>query len=173
MKIAVIGANGQLGSDVVAALRRRSYEIVELNHDAIAVEDAASVAGALGRSRPDVVVNTSAMHNVPECEKDPARSFAINGIGPRNLAAEFAPKVRINAIAVGAVLTAALAPFLNEEAKARMEALTPLGRLGEVEDIALMALYLASPASSWVTGKIFEVDGGTEAPAFTVPTPPL
>ena len=34
-------------------------------------------------------------------------------------------------------------------------------RLGEVEDIALMALYLASPAASWVTGKVFEVDGGT------------
>jgi 7-alpha-hydroxysteroid dehydrogenase len=44
-----------------------------------------------------------------------------------------------------------------------MEALTPMARLGEVEDIALAALYLASPASSWVTGKIFEVDGGTES----------
>jgi 7-alpha-hydroxysteroid dehydrogenase len=87
----------------------------------------------------------------------------------RNLAAEFAPKVRINAIAVGAVLTSALAPFLNEETKARMEALTPLGRLGEVEDISLMALYLASPASSWVTGKIFEVDGGTETTNWPFP----
>jgi 7-alpha-hydroxysteroid dehydrogenase len=36
-------------------------------------------------------------------------------------------------------------------------------RLGEVEDIALMALYLESPAASWVTGKVFEVDGGTES----------
>jgi 7-alpha-hydroxysteroid dehydrogenase len=35
-------------------------------------------------------------------------------------------------------------------------------RLGTVEDIAIAALYLASPASSWVTGKVFEVDGGTE-----------
>jgi 7-alpha-hydroxysteroid dehydrogenase len=39
--------------------------------------------------------------------------------------------------------------------------------------VAAAALYLASPASSWVTGKIFEVDGGIEAPAFVVPTPPL
>jgi 7-alpha-hydroxysteroid dehydrogenase len=44
-----------------------------------------------------------------------------------------------------------------------MEKLTPMRRLGEVEDIATMALYLASPASSWVTGKVFEVDGGTES----------
>jgi 7-alpha-hydroxysteroid dehydrogenase len=91
----------------------------------------------------------------------------------RNLAAEFAPRVRVNAIAVGAVLTAALAPFLDDDTKAKMEALTPLGRLGEVDDIALMALYLASPASSWVTGKIFEVDGGTEASnwPFDFPAP--
>jgi 7-alpha-hydroxysteroid dehydrogenase len=43
-----------------------------------------------------------------------------------------------------------------------MASLTPMGRIGKPEDIALMALYLASSASSWVTGKIFEVDGGTE-----------
>jgi 7-alpha-hydroxysteroid dehydrogenase len=87
----------------------------------------------------------------------------------RNLAQEFAPKIRVNAIAVGSVSTAALAPFLNDETRGKMEALTPMGRLGEVEDIALAALYLASPASSWVTGKIFEVDGGTEATNWPFP----
>ena len=81
----------------------------------------------------------------------------------RELGREFAPKVRVNALAVGAVETSALAPFLNDELRAKMEALTPMGRIGTVEDIALAALYLASPASSWVTGKVFEVDGGTEA----------
>jgi len=81
----------------------------------------------------------------------------------RQLAAEFAPKVRVNAIATGAVATSALLPFLDDALRAKMDAATPLGRIGEVEDIALMALYLASPASSWITGKIMEVDGGTEA----------
>lgn len=81
----------------------------------------------------------------------------------RELGREFAPKVRVNAIAVGAVETSALAPFLNDELRGKMEALTPMGRIGTVEDIAVAALYLASPASSWVTGKVFEVDGGTEA----------
>ncbi len=80
----------------------------------------------------------------------------------RQLAAEFAPRVRVNALAVGAVETSALAPFLNDELRSAMEARTPMGRIGQVEDIALAALYLASPASSWVTGKVFEVDGGTE-----------
>ncbi len=91
----------------------------------------------------------------------------------RLLGSEFAPRVRVNAIAVGSVLTSALAPFLDDETKSRMQELTPLKRLGEVEDIALMALYLASPAASWVTGKIFEVDGGTEASNWPFEFPPL
>ena len=81
----------------------------------------------------------------------------------RLLGMELAPKVRVNAIAVGATETSALTPFLNDDLRGRMESLTPMGRLGTVEDIAIAALYLASPASSWVTGKILEVDGGTEA----------
>ncbi len=48
-----------------------------------------------------------------------------------------------------------------------------MGRPGTVEDIAAAALYLASPASGWVTGKIFQIDGGTEAPAMSVPVDPL
>jgi 7-alpha-hydroxysteroid dehydrogenase len=81
----------------------------------------------------------------------------------KNLGAELAPDVRVNAIAVGSVATSALLPWLDERTRMAMEEQTPLKRLGEVEDIALMALYLASPASSWVTGKVFEVDGGTES----------
>ena len=44
-------------------------------------------------------------------------------------------------------------------------------RPGEPEDIACAVLYLVSDASSWVTGKVFEIDGGTEAPAIAVPAP--
>jgi 7-alpha-hydroxysteroid dehydrogenase len=91
----------------------------------------------------------------------------------RELGREFAPKVRVNAIAVGAVETSALAPFLNDELRGKMEALTPMRRIGTVEDIALAALYLASPASSWVTGKVFEIDGGTEATNWPFEGPTL
>lgn len=89
----------------------------------------------------------------------------------RLMAHEFAPHVRVNAIAVGATLTDALAPFVTGELKEQMEEMTPMRRLGSTEDIAAAALYLASPASSWVTGKIFEVDGGTEASNWPIKIP--
>jgi len=89
----------------------------------------------------------------------------------RLLGHELAPRVRVNAIAVGAVETSALAPFLDQELRAKMEALTPMRRIGTVEDIAIAALYLASPASGWVTGKVFEVDGGSESSNWPFPPP--
>jgi 7-alpha-hydroxysteroid dehydrogenase len=91
----------------------------------------------------------------------------------RILAHEFAPRVRVNAIAVGSVETSALAPFLNDDLRGKMEALTPMRRIGTVEDIALAALYLASPASSWVTGKVFEIDGGSETSNWPFDPPGL
>ena len=78
----------------------------------------------------------------------------------KEFALEFAPRIRMNAIAVGSVETSSLTPFLDDSSRGKMEELTPMRRLGQVEDIALAALYLASPASSWVTGKVFEIDGG-------------
>jgi 7-alpha-hydroxysteroid dehydrogenase len=83
----------------------------------------------------------------------------------RILAHEFAPHVRVNALAVGATLTDALSPFIeaSEDLHQKMVDMTPMARLGTPEDIAAAALYLASPASDWVTGKVFAVDGGTVA----------
>jgi 7-alpha-hydroxysteroid dehydrogenase len=67
----------------------------------------------------------------------------------------------VNAILPGGVWTEGAAPFL-EPAKDLIVRNTPLKRFGTVEDIGLLALYLASPASSWVTGRMFEIDGGLE-----------
>jgi 7-alpha-hydroxysteroid dehydrogenase len=92
----------------------------------------------------------------------------------RNIAAELAPRVRVNAISVGGVATQSLDVVLTDpNLKQMFEDNTPMHRPGTPEDIACAALYLASPASSWVTGKVLQVDGGTEAPAISVPVPPL
>jgi 7-alpha-hydroxysteroid dehydrogenase len=92
----------------------------------------------------------------------------------RLMAADLAPKVRVNAIAVGSVATSALEVVLeSDELRSQMIEGTPLKRLGEPDDIALAALYLASPASSFVTGKVLEVDGGLEEANLELGLPDL
>lgn len=95
-----------------------------------------------------------------------AAKAALNQM-TRNLAQDFAPHVRINAIEPGTIETAALAPFLTAERRQRLVATTPMGRLGQPEDIAAAVLFLCSPAAGWITGKVLGVDGGVEAPNFS------
>ena len=92
----------------------------------------------------------------------------------RLMASDLAPRIRVNGIAVGSVATSALEIVLtNDELRNEMIAKTPLRRLGETDDIAIAALYLASPASSFVTGKLLEVDGGIESPNLALNLPDL
>ena len=92
----------------------------------------------------------------------------------RLLAADLAPKVRVNAIAVGSTATSALEIVLeNDELHDEMVRRTPLRRLGDPDDIALGVLYLASASSSWVTGKILEIDGGLEEANLEMNLPDL
>ena len=92
----------------------------------------------------------------------------------RNMAPELAPRVRLNALDVGGVATRSLDIVLTDDAlRAQFIEGTPMRRPGEPEDIACAVLYLASDAGSWVTGKVFEIDGGVEHPAISVPVPPL
>jgi 7-alpha-hydroxysteroid dehydrogenase len=92
----------------------------------------------------------------------------------RNIAPELAPRVRVNAIDVGGVATRSLDVVLTDDNLRRQYVEgTPMGRPGEPEDIACAVLYLVSDASSWVTGKVFEIDGGSESSAIAVPAPVL
>lgn len=78
----------------------------------------------------------------------------------KQLAFELAPMVRVNAIAPGLVRTE-LARGLWEEHEAEVASHIPLSRLGEPDDVASIALMLVSSASSWMTGQVVVVDGGT------------
>jgi 7-alpha-hydroxysteroid dehydrogenase len=92
----------------------------------------------------------------------------------RLMAADCAPRIRVNAIAVGSVATSALEIVLTDDAlRNEMVDGTPLKRLGEVDDIAIGALYLASDASSFVTGKVLEIDGGLEEANLALNLPDL
>ena len=79
----------------------------------------------------------------------------------RNLAFDLGPKgIRVNAIAPGAIKTDALGTVLTAEIEAAMLKHTPLGRLGQPDDIAYAALFLCSRASSWISGQVLTVSGG-------------
>ena len=86
MRIAVIGANGQLGSDVVRAFATKGDEVSPMTHSEIEIAHIDSVSRGLRVVQPDVVVNTAAMHHVENCELEPEKAYAVNGLGARNLA---------------------------------------------------------------------------------------
>lgn len=94
-----------------------------------------------------------------------AAKAALNQL-TRNLAQDYGPALRVNAVEPGTIRTEALTPYLTPARLARMESSTPLGRLGEAQDVAAAVLFLVSPASCWITGKVLGVDGGVEAPNF-------
>lgn len=128
-----------------------------------------------GDGRGAVVNISSAMGRLT------ARGFAAYGTAKgalthltRLLAMDLAPRIRVNGIAVGSTATSALEVVLqSDELREAMIARTPMRRLGEVDDIAIAVLYLASSAGSYLTGKMLEVDGGIETPNFDLGLPDL
>jgi len=111
----------------------------------------------------------------------PGRGFAAYGTAKAALAhytrlaaLDLCPKVRVNAIAPGSILTSALEVVAsNDEMRTQLETATPMRRLGEPADIAAAAVYLASPAGAFLTGKTLEVDGGLIMPNLDLPIPDM
>jgi len=91
----------------------------------------------------------------------------------RLTAMDLAPRIRVNAVAPGSIETDALGSVLNDDMRRTMTSMTPLQRLGRVEDIAAAVVYLASDASSFLTGKVIEVDGGLIVPNLPLGLPDL
>lgn len=120
------------------------------------------VAPHMNKSGYGSIVNISSMSSV---NKSPAMSgyasskAALNHM-VANLAHDFGPNIRINAVGPGAIRTAALEKVLKPEIEKTMLSHTPLQRLGEPEDIARAVLFFASPMSSWVSGQTLFVNGG-------------
>ncbi len=86
MKIAVIGANGQLGCDICSAFLADGHEVIPFNHDVMDITDLDRARAKLAEARPQVTINTAAMHNVEVCEAEPLKALKVNGLGARNLA---------------------------------------------------------------------------------------
>jgi NAD(P)-dependent dehydrogenase (short-subunit alcohol dehydrogenase family) len=89
-----------------------------------------------------------------------ASKGAIEGFA-KALAAEYAPKIRVNVIAPSLTDTPLAEKFLsNEEKREKSAQRHPLKRVGTTGDIAQMASFLLNEKSSWISGQIFNVDGG-------------
>jgi 7-alpha-hydroxysteroid dehydrogenase len=117
------------------------------------------------------VVNISSLAGV-----EPWPAFSAYGTAKaalnfltQEMAQDFAPVIRVNAIACGSIETDALATVLTEDIRRRMIEMTPMARIGQVEDIAACAVYLASDAADFVTGQIVGVHGGTNGLNMDMP----
>jgi len=86
MKVAVIGANGQLGTDLVEVMSQQGHEVVSLTHADIAIERIDCVREVLTTYKPDIVLNTAAYHITQQCEEHMGTAFAVNAQGALNLA---------------------------------------------------------------------------------------
>ncbi|WP_139982639.1 SDR family oxidoreductase [Nocardioides litoris] len=92
----------------------------------------------------------------------------------RMAARDLSPRIRVNGIFVGSIMTSALEMVAGDPGlMGQLESGTPLGRVGEPEDIAAAVLYLASRAGQYVTGKMIEVDGGIQQPTLDMGLPDL
>ena len=92
----------------------------------------------------------------------------------RLAASDLAPRIRVNGVYVGSVMTSALEYVASDPAtRQEMETSTPLGRIGEAEDVAAAIVYLSSAAGRFVTGKLLEVDGGIQQPNLDLKLPDL
>ncbi len=86
MRIALIGSNGQLGSDLLPRLQTAGHDVVPLRHADIEITDKDNVAAVLEPLRPDLVLNTAAYNLVDKAEDELIAAMTVNGTGPLVLA---------------------------------------------------------------------------------------
>lgn len=86
MKFLIIGKNGQLGGELVSVLRKRGFDFKAYGREDLDITSVSQLKKKIDSERPDVVINASAFHVVPDCEKYPETSFEVNTIAIKNLA---------------------------------------------------------------------------------------
>lgn len=175
LDIVVNNVGGAMPRPFLATSPRRLMEDISFN---------VATAHALTREAVPIMLNTgggSVIGISSMMGRSPARGFVAYGTAKAALAhwtrlaaLDLAPHIRVNAIAVGSVATSALEVVLTDDGlRTEMETTTPLGRIGDPDEIAAAVLFLASDAGGYMTGKIIEVDGGLNTPNLDLGLPDL
>ena len=141
-------------------------QVVAVNMTGVFLCSRAAARHMIAAGRGGAIVNTASIMGLsggglyPNISYQTTKGALINMT--RALAVEWAPhKIRVNAVAPTYVRTRFIQPLLDQpELVARIEAMTPLGRMAEPHEVADAILFLASPAAAMVTGHTLPVDGG-------------
>lgn len=125
--------------------------------------------------KPGSIVNMSSINATVAIGNQIPYCVSKGGLGQLTRATSLALAkhgIRVNAIGPGSIMTELLATVATDlEAKRRMLSRTPLGRFAEPEEVASVAVFLASDDASYITGETIYVDGGRLALNYTVPVP--
>jgi NAD(P)-dependent dehydrogenase (short-subunit alcohol dehydrogenase family) len=139
--------------------------LMAINLDAVFLACQAAL-GPMRRQKGGVILNIGSISgyisNIPQPQAAYNASKAAVHMLTRSLASDYAAEnIRVNAIAPGYIDTdMTVGGFANPEWAPVWRGMTPMGRAGLVEEVAAGALYLCSPASSYVTGEVLVIDGG-------------
>ncbi len=169
LDVLVNNAGGSPPADAATASPRFSSSIVALN--LLAPLHFAQRANQVMQAQPEggAIVNIASVSGLRPSPGTAAYGAAKAGLIhlTQSLAIEWAPRVRVNAVSAGMILTEDSRPHYGDDAAvARVAATVPLGRLGEPADVAEACIFLASARARYVTGANLVVHGGGEKPAF-------
>lgn len=132
-------------------------------------------AGRVMAARGGAIVNMSSVNGIMAIPNQTPYNVSKGGLNQltRVTALALAPHgIRVNAVAPGSIRTEMLETVMQDEtARRTILSRTPMGRLGEPEEVARVVLFLASEDAAYMTGQIVYVDGGRLALNYTVPVP--
>jgi len=169
LDVLVNNAGGSPAAPAATASPRFSEKIIQLN--LIAPLHFAQQANVAMQRQPEggAIINIASVSGLRASPGTAAYGAAKAGLLSltQTLAVEWAPKVRVNAVAAGMIETElAHLHYGDGEARARVAASVPLGRLGTPRDVGDACVFLASPLARYVSGAAILVHGGGERPAF-------
>jgi NAD(P)-dependent dehydrogenase (short-subunit alcohol dehydrogenase family) len=167
--VLVNNAGGAPPADSATASPRFSAGIIALNLTAPIVFAQRANAVMQGQDEGGTIVNIASVRGIRPSPNTLAYGAAKAGLlnATQTMGVEFAPKVRVNAVIVGLVVTEQAHLFYgDEEGIAAVGATVPLGRMADPTDVADVCLFLASPLARYVTGAQVLVHGGGEKPAY-------